>query len=194
MIGFGVAGDATGRLARGGVVRVAPVPEEVVAVDPGTKLRPRSPRRGRRALEPPGATAMATAMAEAFAASAASVAMPAAVSGSLVTAMPPTVTGSRSSRVSSTSTTWAAEPAALARAVGAGSEAVAGGLGPAVWAGAGLGADDPQAAKVSTTTRSDRGARHVSSRRMTGNRGSSTARTNPAVSQNAGVAPLVASG
>ncbi len=35
---------------------------------------------------------------------------------------------------------------------------------------------------------------HASSRRMTGNRGSSTTRSNPAASQNAGVAALVASG
>ena len=35
---------------------------------------------------------------------------------------------------------------------------------------------------------------HASSRRMTGKRGSSTARMKPAASQNAGVAPLVASG
>ena len=37
-------------------------------------------------------------------------------------------------------------------------------------------------------------APHANSRRMTGNRGSSMARTNPAASQKAGVAPLVASG
>ena len=39
-----------------------------------------------------------------------------------------------------------------------------------------------------------RPAPHANSRRMTGNRGSSMARTNPAASQKAGVAPLVASG